>query len=367
MARITPALRILVIAALLVGFGLLCGPSVVAAELSPAEQLYVELAKLPSAERQKRLEEGARKERNLAIVLGFRGSLARDHINIFRKRYPFLNVDMSDSGSDDAVERIVAEETVGRHLTDVVITVSVIEVGTLLEKNLVARYPTPATDVIWPLYKDFLDPEHRWVPTHWSEQGISYNSNMLTPAEAPKSWDDLCNPKYRGQISMDPARVRFLTFLYQLMGEEGAKRWIECMGKNAPIIHDGQTARVTLMLAGDHAIQGGNFFYHGISLRAKDPAKAPFQPVYEAPILAAAGGALINRNTPHPHAAALYVDWVVSEEAQNFLVANFRGPVAAKHPFLPEGVKLVSLRVLDTKITDRLVEYWNQHIGVKRN
>jgi iron(III) transport system substrate-binding protein len=367
MTRFTAVSRMLKIAALVVVVSLLWTRSAVTAELSPAEQLYAELAKLPAAERQKRLEEGARKEGKLAVLLGFRGSLARDHISIFRKRYPFLNVDMSDSGSDEAIERVVAEETVGRHLTDVVSTVSVIEVGTLLERNLVARYPTPATEIVWPVYKDFLDPEHRWVPTHWSEQGISYNSKMLTADEAPKSWDDLCKPQYRGQISMDPARVRFLTFLYQLMGEDGAKRWIECMGKNAPIIHDGQSARVTLMLAGDHAIQGGNFFYYGMSLRAKDPERAPFQPIYEAPILAAAGGALINRNTPHPHAAALYADWVVTQEDQKFLVASFRGPVAAKHPFLPEDVKLVTLRVLDTKTTDRLVEFWNKHIGAKRN
>ena len=88
-----------------------------AAEASP-EQLYSTLAKLPDDQREKRIEEGARKEGKLNFVHTWRGKNARDHVRLFEKRYPFIKLDMGDLGSQDAAERFIAEETAGRHLTD---------------------------------------------------------------------------------------------------------------------------------------------------------------------------------------------------------------------------------------------------------
>src|SRR5688500_87735 len=89
-------------------------------QLSPVEQIYAELAKLPPDERQKRIEEGARKEGVLNLIHTIRGALSRNHIALFEKRYPFVRVQNTDIGSQDATEQLVAEETAGRHLTDVI-------------------------------------------------------------------------------------------------------------------------------------------------------------------------------------------------------------------------------------------------------
>src|SRR4029077_17138657 len=80
-----------------------------------------DLAKLPAAERQKRLEDGARREGKLVVIHTMRGNLSVDHTALFKKRYPFLNIELeADIGSQDATERLYAEETAGRHLTDLV-------------------------------------------------------------------------------------------------------------------------------------------------------------------------------------------------------------------------------------------------------
>src|SRR4051794_13578196 len=97
---------------------LLAGPAPAEGAPTAVEALYAELAKLPPAERAKRIEDGARKEGKLSFVHTWRGALARNHIELFKKRYPFLAVDFTDIGSQDASERMVAEETAGRHLTD---------------------------------------------------------------------------------------------------------------------------------------------------------------------------------------------------------------------------------------------------------
>ena len=78
---------------------------------SSVEELYAKLAKLPADQRAKQLEDGARKEGSLNFVHTWRGKIARDHVNLFQKRYPFVKVEMGDIGSQDAAERFIAEET----------------------------------------------------------------------------------------------------------------------------------------------------------------------------------------------------------------------------------------------------------------
>jgi iron(III) transport system substrate-binding protein len=239
---------------------------------SSAEKLYAELSKLKPDQREKRLEEGARKEGKLNFVHTWRGKLAKSHMAVFEKRYPYLKVEMSDLGSQDAAERFIAEERVGRHLTDA-LSLAVPDLAVILRHNISAKYSTPATAKILNQYHGFLDPENRWTPWYWSEHGISYNINLVGPDHAPKTWFDLCKPAFKGQISFDPAETRFLAGLYVMMGEEKTKEWLKCIGENKPIIQAGHTQRMELMLTGDHAVQGDNYLYQGVEAKKKIPRR----------------------------------------------------------------------------------------------
>ena len=91
------------------------------ADLSPAEKIYADLANLPADERKAQIEAGARKEGAINIIQTLRDALGNGQIELFQKRYPFLKVDWTASlGSPEATERLYAEETAGRHLTDAV-------------------------------------------------------------------------------------------------------------------------------------------------------------------------------------------------------------------------------------------------------
>jgi iron(III) transport system substrate-binding protein len=338
-----------------------------AASLSPAEQLYADLMKLDPAEREKKIEEGAKKEGSANIVGGLGGSLGVGHANLFKKKYPWLKLDVSSSGSPDTVSRIVTEELAGKHLTDFA-NVAVPDLADPLAKDMLARYPTPAFNRMEPRFKVYMDDpkENRWAPWAWTGHGISYNTDMIKEADAPKSWDDLCDPKYRSTVSFEPAEARFLVGLYLVMGERHLKEWLSCMSKNDPIVMRGHTVRLNLMLAGDHAIQGDNFTYRGAQLHDQNPKKAPFKVVYTAEILAFADGTIINRNTPHPYAAALLTDYNYSDEVQQYMAANYRSPVIGKDPFMPADIKLVAFNVVDQKIIDQLLQDWRDTMGNKR-
>ena len=320
-----------------------------------AESLYVELEKLPADQRQKRLEDGARAEGQLRLIHSWNRELSEKHMAVFKARYPFVKISMVILGSQDATERLLAEATAGRHLTDVV-TIEVADIPAVAAH--VARYDTPVIKALLPQFQMLADKEKRYVPFYWTEQGISYNTNLLKPEDAPKTWDDLCKPAYKGIVSYDPPKVRFLVGLHSFMGEERLVKWLECVGKNQPIVQRGMAQRMNLMLAGDHAIQGDNYLYYGMKLRESN--NAPFAPVWTAEIFASPGVGIINKNTPYPHAAALFTDWLLSAESQQLTRDEYRGSLTLDHPYLPKDAKMVFVPIVEKELITRLLGHWDR-------
>lgn len=341
--------------------GSLTGTPSVAQQPTTAEKLYSELAKIPPPEREKRLIEGAKKEGRINLISSLRGKLGRDHIKLFRDRYPFLKVEMSELGSQDAAERLFAEEAAGRHLTDV-IGLAVPDMAELIDKNIAAKYPTPAADRILPQYRKFIDPQNRWLTWSQSEHGIVYNSKLVT--DPPKTWFEMCDPRFKGKMSFDPLETRLLVGLYYVFGEDISKvdAWLQCIAKNDPIVQRGHTARLRLMLSGDHSISPDQYLYQGTQMKHKSD-QVPFAGNYLTEVMVYGQAHTINKNTPHPHASALFTDWALSDESQNYMAKAYRGPVAAKHPYFPDNVKLVPFNFLEKDKVDKLHDLWSKHLG----
>ncbi len=333
-----------------------------AQELSKAEQIYADLAKLPKAERAKEIEAGARREGTISIVQTLREDLGNGQIQLFANRYPFLKVDWTASlGSADGAQRLYSEEVAGRHLTDA-INVAIVDMSDLLLKNMIARYPTPERDRIYPKFRDLFEPEGRFTLTFWDVNGMVYNTNLVPPDRVPKQWMDLCDPFFKGNFSFDPVLARQVAGFYTLMGDKTLE-FFRCLGRNKPIVQRGFSQRFALMAAGDHMIEADSYLYQAYAEKKKNPqSPVAIVPTGTSPPLASFGGVGINRQTQHPYATALFVDWMVSDESQNYLAANLRGPVAAKHPYLTDDSKFVVMPDLPKNIIDPLVDEWRRNI-----
>ena len=331
------------------------------------ETLYADLAKLPVEERMKKLIEGAAKEGSVTAAPAFRGKVGDGHVNLFKKRFPQLKVETTDMNTEAVVERYIAEETAGKHLMDA-IGVTTADINIVLRKELAAHYPTPATTAVLPRYRNFLDPENRWTPWYWSEHGISYNAALLNKEEVPKSYEDFCAPAFKGQVSYEPGETKWLVGMYLYFGEDKFNKWLDCVGKNQPVVMKGHDLRIQLMFSGDHIVQGDNFLYAGYSASQKNPKKAPFGMALstEAPVMARAGVTSINPNTPHPYAAALWTDWHLSEESQKYIFGEFRGPLAIQHPFLGDDTPLFVFGVVPEEINAKVNDSWKKYVGSKR-
>jgi ABC-type Fe3+ transport system substrate-binding protein len=292
-----------------------------------------------------------------------RSTTGQNQTAAFQKRLPYLKVEMTELGSQDAAERLVTEEAAGRHLTDLVV-VEPADTTTILARNLAARYPTPEISRILPQYRIFIEPENRWVSFEANEHGLSYNTNLVR--SAPKSYEELCEARFKGSVSFDPLEVRFLMGMYKIFNDDldRVERFLQCMGANEPIIQRGHQQREALMVAGDHAASPDSYFYSGLVAKRKNPS-IPFAADYDVPITMSTVTSVINRNAENLYAAALFADWALSDESQQSLAGDFRGPVAAKHPFLPPNAKIVPYVTVSKAIEDRLVALWTKHMPMK--
>ncbi|TDI67893.1 MAG: extracellular solute-binding protein [Alphaproteobacteria bacterium] len=334
------------------------------AEMSKAEKIYAALAKLPADARAKRIEQGAKAEGKV-VILGTGGSRGRKLSKMFKKQFPYLKAEISRMGSQQKVERFIAEERAGRHLTDA-LSVAVPVLGLPAQLDLLARYETPLAAKIGPSFKGLRDPQNRWTPWYQSEHGMGYNTKMIKAADAPKKWMDLCNPKYRGKVSFEPGETRFLLGLHAAFGMAKTEKFLKCLGQNKPILQRGHSNRFFLMMEGDHAILGDDLLWRGARGLKRAPDKTPYKAVWTAEVFADAIAGVISRNAPHPYAAALFVDWLLSDKVQKYIVKSGRAGVTIPHPFIPAHAKVITFGFADRATVDKLHAMWGKYVGRKK-
>ena len=106
------------------------------------EDIWKSLEKLPAAEREKKLVEGAKKEGEMIWYTNTGLENANRYIQAFKKNYPFINAQVWRSKTRQVVQRVIAEARAGRYLVDV-IKPSTDLVPALLEAKVLANYETP--------------------------------------------------------------------------------------------------------------------------------------------------------------------------------------------------------------------------------
>jgi ABC-type Fe3+ transport system substrate-binding protein len=336
-----------------------------AAQLNKIEKTFAELDKLSPADRHAKIVAAAKKEGKVIISVG-PSATGRRHVRLFDKRYPYLDTGYLRVNSARSQEIFLSEEAAGKHLTDAM-AINAPDLGIMFKRDLAARFPTPAADKIEKKYNNFKDPQNRWHPYYTSAHGITYNPRLLKELkiDPPKSYLDLCHPRFKGQVSYEPAEARMIIGLWEMYARDDKKliQWMTCMGKNEPITMRGHTTRTDLMLAGDHAVSPDMLIYNGTKKNDKNPKKAPFKVNYDAPLLVTARGVIINKNAANPMRAAMFSDWVLSTESQKFLFKEYRGTVVGPHPFMPDNAILIPTKNIDVKKLDWMFKMWKKHVS----
>lgn len=177
-----------------------------------------------------------------------------------------------------------------------------------------------------------------WTADRLEKFVVAWNTNLVQGSDVPKSWSDLANPKWKGKLAMEPTDDDWFAAVYEYLQKHGGKNgkpmttkaldtlW-RGIASNAQLI-PGHTAESTALAAGQVSIVVSG---HAQSLENLMQQHAPiaFTP-FVKPVIERPQGVGITYWAPHPAAALLFYDWLLSPEVQNIMNANGVAPANTK-------------------------------------
>jgi iron(III) transport system substrate-binding protein len=254
------------------------------------------------------LVEAAKKEGEVMFYGAITVNPSKAIGDAFEKKYG-IKLHHWRGDATELINRALAEARAGKPAFDVTLGNEVV-MTTLDDKKLFAVFDPPAAKG-YP--KEFLDTDKRMTPWRVLPYGLNYNYQMLKAEEAPKSWEDLLAPKWKGKFGMaNPGiHVTTLQFVINLDKLLGAK-WlnvVEGWAKQEPRLGRSLADTIQPLTSGEVPVAIGY-------IKDKFQYPGPIEYVRMNKYLASLSFAAINRQAPHPNAARLFTDFFLGAESQ---------------------------------------------------
>ncbi|MBI4527557.1 MAG: extracellular solute-binding protein [Deltaproteobacteria bacterium] len=296
---------------------------------------------------------GAKAERRVVWYSGYSLSLLNGLTKSFEAKYPFIKVDLIRSPDEKTLNRVATEKKAGKVLFDVINSQLL---PMMVRLNVIGTYSFPGAEVVDAKYKD---PSGHWVALHMQYYVLSYNTKMVPKNQVPSDWLDLLDPKWKGQIGMDPEEFEWLGAMSEFLGEEKATKLMMGLSRQEIRWHKGHTLLAQFMAAGEFALSLS--YAHRIEDMKKKGA--PVEWVRSTkPIVGSLSKLGLSAAPPHPNAARLLVNFLSSKEGQNEFHRQghnplFPGIVPKDSPLHPAGLEI---HVVSPKITLNLHHQANE-------
>jgi iron(III) transport system substrate-binding protein len=274
-----------------------------------------ELAAYNKPDREKVLYEGAKKEGKLTWYTSLTGGPNTDMPKVFLAKYPGVAVEVYRGDSEAIVQRVIQEAQAKRFIVDSIeTTFPVLKV--MQEYKLLAPYFSPHLGQYADEAKEKADKGLvYWATDRESYISVSYNTNVVQGSAIPKSFEDLLHPELKGRIGFatTDTGARVIAAMLKSKGPEFVQKL-----KAQQIALHGVSGRAILdmVVSGELGVSPTTFLSHA---RVSMSKGAPIKWVPMELVPANAGGVALPANAPHPHAALLFGDFLLSPEGQKFL------------------------------------------------
>jgi iron(III) transport system substrate-binding protein len=260
-------------------------------------------------DRTERLVAAAKKEGSLMYYTTTPPAYVKLLADGFEKKYG-IKVNIWRGLSEQVLQRTIAETRGGKHAVDVIQSQSV-AMEALYREGMLLPVKTPLTKN---LIQDALPSNNGWVPSMHYVFVMAYNTNKVKKEELPKTYDDLLDPKWKGRLAIESSDYDWFYALSKDMGEQKARTLFCALGsKNEMSVRHGHALLTTLVSSGEVPM--------GLTLYQYSPAQAKAQgaPIdWHAiePAIATTDGIGVAKKAPHPNAAILFFDYMLSDEGQ---------------------------------------------------
>jgi len=262
-----------------------------------------------------KLVEAAKKEGKLVLYGTMQNDIFELLQNAFQKKTG-ITIDYWRTSATKVLERALSEARAGKALFDLVMATED-SMRILLKEGILAKYDSPMNK---DFPKDAIDPQ--LGPRARNHiVGILYNKDLIKPADAPKTLEDLVKPQYRGKLVMaDPTlhltTAQWLTNVHKLIGKEKAEKFVRDLAAMKPALVESFNPAAERVTSGEFAI-GITYVYYVYLNGIKKGA--PIDYVRSGKFLGDASYMSLFHKAPHPYAAKAFIDFFLDEESMNLM------------------------------------------------
>jgi ABC-type Fe3+ transport system substrate-binding protein len=284
----------------------------------------------------------AKQEGRLVFYTSWGPGDAEYVVKAFEKKFAPLRVETVRASSERTLTRLLNEQRANTFLGDVV-AVSGLQSGILKAKGALDRYQSPEA-ANFPA--DWRDSDGYGTGLHQTIYVIGYNSQLVAPDAVPKSYEDLLQPRWKGQLGWDPEEYYLFGALLKARGKEKGLNYWRRLAAQQINFRKGYTLISELVSAGEFPV-AISLYQHRVD--EYDEKGAPLQWVAPNPLLGGDPNKIsLLKNAPRPNAAKLFIDFMLSAEGQKLLQDKGRSPgrigIGPKNPRL-KGAKIFTLHV----------------------
>ena len=263
--------------------------------------------------------ERAKKEGSLILYTSMTVDHAQKLNDAFTARYPFLQVAMFRAVGERLLTKILTEAQAGKFDFDVVQSAET-QAYFLKKRNLLAKYFSPEAKN---LQRGFFDGEGFWSAVYMMPNVIGYNTRMVQRSDVPKSDDDLLQPKWQGKIGMDHTKPEWFAWKVKRLGEDKGLAYMRKLARQEFKLYSGLTILTSLLAAGEFPLVLNTYIHNVEDAKRKG---APVEWLAQEPVFTKFQPLAVGAKAPHPNAAKLFVDFMLSEEGQKIIVSFGRMP-----------------------------------------
>ncbi len=300
-------------------------------------QTLAELAHYSGPDRTQRLIEGAKKEGTVTLYSSAVIADTDAIVDAFQKRYG-VQVRLWRGSSDDILRRAVTEARGGRYDADLAETAGNAMEGLERERLL--------AEVVSPVFADLMPgavvPHRGWIADRLSVFTAAYNTTLIKPADVPKSYQDLADPKWKGKlgISNEADDANWFMAVADAMGQDKAVALFRRIAAtNGISVRRGHTLLSNLVVAGEVPLALNLYGYRVTALKERD---APVGGIVLPPAFALPTGIGAMAKAPHPNAALLLLDFYLTD-GERILAERGNVPTNRTIAEPPPGVGLLDV------------------------
>jgi iron(III) transport system substrate-binding protein len=278
----------------------------VAVPAAPAT--VTEIANYSGSDRQRILEDGAKREG--ALMIYTTGTQIQPLVDRFRQKYPFVKTQMPRASSVDVAIKVTQEYSAGVFLVD---AFELNADGLILprDQGVLQPFASPEGANFEP---NAIESGRHWISVRESYTGIGFNTLKVPSAQAPRTYEDLLDPKWKGRMAVSATPGTAGNWVGAMIVTHG-EEFVRKLGRQDIRVYQiAGRALANLMISGEVALSPTIYQSHVAASKAQG---APLAWNAPGPVPVTDTSTALAAKAPHPHAAMLFIDFLLSKEAQS--------------------------------------------------